>query len=73
MLHWVGIDVHDPSPACLAAHALPFEEGFTLALEPALYFGVGFPDERYRGIAVRLEVSVVVTSRGARKLGEPVR
>lgn len=73
VLHWVGIDVHDPSPACLAAHTLPFEAGFTLALEPALYFGVDFPDKRYRGVAVRLEVSVVVTDRGARELGESDR
>lgn len=69
VLHWVGIDVHDPSPTCLTAHALPFEQGFTLALEPALYFGVEFADPRYRGVAVRLEVTVVVTDRGVRELG----
>lgn len=69
VLHWVGIDVHDPSPACMAARKIPFEEGFTLALEPALYFGLEFPDKRYRGVAVRLEETVVVMASGARKLG----
>ena len=69
--HMLGLDVHD----CAAARSEVYRKGTLtagtcLTVEPGLYFQ---PDdltvpERYRGIGVRIEDDVLVTSTGRRNL-----
>jgi Xaa-Pro aminopeptidase len=71
--HMLGLDVHD----CLAARADTYldgvlAEGMVLTVEPGLYFqadDLTLPEE-LRGIGVRVEDDVVVTSTGCRNLSE---
>ncbi|MCC6954626.1 MAG: aminopeptidase P N-terminal domain-containing protein [Deltaproteobacteria bacterium] len=71
--HWLGLDSHDPSPfvsqkngSFLAGRLRPLEAGNVITIEPGLYFD---PKEtsvakEFRGIGIRLEDDVLVTSRG---------
>ncbi|MDQ6931065.1 MAG: M24 family metallopeptidase, partial [Candidatus Eremiobacteraeota bacterium] len=65
--HMLGLDVHD----CAAARAETYkfgtlEAGMVLTVEPGLYFQVNdlTVPERYRGIGVRIEDDVLITSAG---------
>jgi Xaa-Pro aminopeptidase len=71
--HMLGLDVHD----CAQARAETYkygklEAGMVLTVEPGLYFQ---PDDltvpaRYRGIGIRIEDDVLVTSNGHKNLSE---
>lgn len=73
--HMLGLDVHD----CARARQQDYKHGklkpgMVLTVEPGLYFQ---PDDltvpaRYRGIAVRIEDDVLVTSRGMKILSEAI-
>ena len=54
--HFVGLDVHDPSPL-----TTPLAEGMIITIEPGLYL----PDE---GFGVRIEDMLLITKDGARVL-----
>jgi len=64
--HWLGLDVHDVGAYRLDADTpRPLEAGMVLTVEPGLYI----PDaddipEAYRGMGIRIEDDVVVTSTG---------
>jgi Xaa-Pro aminopeptidase len=69
--HMLGIDVHD----CAKARAENYkygklEAGMVLTIEPGLYFQTDdlTVPERYRGIGVRIEDDIVITSGGYRNL-----
>jgi Xaa-Pro aminopeptidase len=71
--HWLGLDVHDTSPLYEKRQGIletawdkPLVPGNALTVEPGLYF---HPDDdrvpkKFRGIGIRLEDSLLVTSQG---------
>lgn len=73
--HMLGLDVHD----CAKARAENYKygqlkPGMVLTVEPGLYFqrdDLTVP-AKYRGIGVRIEDDVLVTSRGCRVLSEAI-
>jgi Xaa-Pro aminopeptidase len=62
--HLVGLDVHDPWPSDAAGRLL--RENMVLALEPHLYLGASDATvaPAYRGICVRIEDDLLITSAG---------
>lgn len=71
--HMLGIDVHDCAQARKENyHEGVLEEGMVLTVEPGLYIQADdllFPAE-YRGIGVRIEDDVLVTTSGAQVLSQ---
>ncbi|MBD3810159.1 MAG: aminopeptidase P N-terminal domain-containing protein, partial [Sulfuricurvum sp.] len=69
--HWMGLDVHDPCPYVdEAGESLAFEAGMVMTIEPGLYFRADDESvpERYRGIGIRIEDNILVTSKGYENL-----
>jgi Xaa-Pro aminopeptidase len=73
--HHLGIDVHDCAQARKEMYSdAPLREGMVLTVEPGLYIQ---PDDElfapeYRGIGIRIEDDVLVTSVGYRNLSENI-
>ena len=70
--HMLGIDVHDCANARNESYWGDLAEGYVLTVEPGLYFQANdltVPEE-YRGIGVRIEDDILVTSTGAKNLSE---
>ena len=70
IVHWIGLDVHDPHPetdhpSLLATTLRP---GMCMALEPAYYFPAEGPlaprTEAMRGLCIRVEASLAVQAEG---------
>ena len=64
--HWLGLDVHDVGAYMQAGKARPLEPGMVITVEPGLYVALdaeAAPPE-LRGIGVRIEDDIVVTSEG---------
>lgn len=63
--HWLGLDVHDVGEYRLQGEPRPLEPGMVLTVEPGLYIP---PDEdiapEFRGIGIRIEDDVAVTTEG---------
>src|SRR5262249_25139688 len=62
--HWLGMDVHDVGAYYDAGTPRPLEPGMVLTVEPGIYIA---PDDEkvppeWRGIGVRIEDDVLVTS-----------
>ncbi len=69
--HWMGIDVHDPSPYVdEKGDELLFQAGMVLTIEPGIYIREddGEVPERYRGIGIRIEDDILVTEAGCENL-----
>jgi Xaa-Pro aminopeptidase len=73
--HHLGIDVHDCAQARKEMYSdAPLREGMVLTVEPGLYIQ---PDDElfapeYRGIGIRIEDDVLVTSNGYKNLSENI-
>ncbi len=65
--HWLGMDVHDVGDYKQGEDWVPLRPGCVLTIEPGLYIAKDRTDvpEKYRGIGVRIEDDVLVTT------GEP--
>jgi Xaa-Pro aminopeptidase len=64
--HWLGLDVHDVGVYREGGESVPLEAGMVLTVEPGIYVPPDAADvpERFRGIGIRLEDSVLVTATG---------
>jgi len=72
--HWLGMDVHDVGAYEIDRQPRPLEPGMILTVEPGLYFSpstAGTPAE-YKGIGVRIEDDVLVTTEGCEVLSHRV-
>jgi Xaa-Pro aminopeptidase len=72
--HWLGMDVHDAGPYKVADEWRRLEPGMVLTIEPGIYVAEDTEgvDLRYRGIGVRIEDDVLVTTGGAEVLSARV-
>lgn len=64
--HYLGLDVHDTPTSSKSS---PLSEGMILTIEPGIYvpYDRDFP-EKYRGIGIRVEDNVLLTTEGAEVL-----
>lgn len=61
--HWMGMDVHDPSPHVDdRGNAIRLSSGMCFTVEPGLYFRDRELFKEYYGIGVRIEDDVIVTA-----------
>lgn len=69
--HWMGLDVHDPCPYVDdAGESLSFIEGMVMTIEPGIYIRADDEsvEEKYRGIGIRIEDDILITSEGCENL-----
>jgi Xaa-Pro aminopeptidase len=63
--HHIGLDVHDPGTYA------PFQANSVITIEPGIYIPEGSNcDEKYWGIAVRIEDDILITENGPVNLSE---
>lgn len=63
--HYIGLDVHD------AGLYQKFEPNMVITVEPGIYIPEGSPcDEKWHGIAVRIEDDILITENGPVNLSE---
>lgn len=64
--HWLGMDVHDVGKYKIGEESRVLEPGMVLTVEPGLYIAEDAEgvDARYRGIGIRIEDDVLVTTEG---------
>lgn len=73
--HWMGLDVHDTCPyKDENGKEVLFEAGMVLTVEPAIYLPADDLDipEEYRGIGIRTEDDILVTSKGFENLSSEI-
>jgi len=67
--HWLGLDVHDVGSYRRADEPRPLEPGMVFTVEPGLYVAADAEvDPRFRGIGVRIEDDVLITTDGHENL-----
>lgn len=69
--HYLGLDVHD-SPE--VTKLLKLEAGSVITIEPGIYINASNKSvpEKYRGIGIRIEDDVVITSTGCEVLSKSI-
>ncbi|GMR14989.1 MAG: aminopeptidase P N-terminal domain-containing protein [Gammaproteobacteria bacterium] len=65
--HWLGLDVHDVGEYEIDGHSRVLEPGMVLTVEPGIYIPVSATaiDEVWRGMGIRVEDNVAVTTDAA--------
>jgi Xaa-Pro aminopeptidase len=68
--HWLGLDVHDVGEYTIDGHSRELEPGMVMTIEPGIYIGPeeGSVDECWRGIGIRIEDNIAITSDDPRVL-----
>ena len=68
--HWLGLDVHDVGDYRVAGTWRLLEPGMVMTVEPGIYIAPQNKNvaKKWRGIGVRIEDNVVVTSSGCEVL-----
>ncbi len=73
--HWMGLDVHDSSPYRYDDNKeIPFLKGMVLTIEPGIYIDKDDKNvpAKYRGIGIRIEDNILVTSNGHKNLSKKI-
>ena len=72
--HWLGLDVHDVGTYRVDGEPRPLEPGMVLTVEPGLYVAEGAEaaDARFRGIGVRIEDDIAITTDGHENLTDAI-
>ena len=72
--HWLGLDVHDVGAYAIDGKWREYEAGMVVTVEPGLYIAPddASVDEKWRGIGIRIEDDVLVTTAGPRVLTSAV-
>lgn len=75
--HWLGLDVHDVGDYKMkdGRQTRAFEPGMVMTIEPGLYIPSDdlSVDEKWRGIAIRIEDNILVTESGYENLTTVVK
>jgi len=69
--HWMGLDVHDEAPyKDDEGNEIPLKAGMVLTIEPGIYLDESDKSipKKYRGIGIRIEDDILVTSTGYENL-----
>ncbi|WP_392566516.1 Xaa-Pro aminopeptidase [Utexia brackfieldae] len=71
--HWLGLDVHDVGNGPIPSRERVLEPGMVLTVEPGLYIDkeANVPSQ-YRGIGIRIEDNILITSQGNQILTQDV-
>lgn len=73
--HWMGLDVHDPCPYVDDdGESLCFAPGMVMTIEPGIYIRADdvTVEEKYRGIGIRIEDDILITSAGCENLSAAI-
>tara|TARA_B100001248_G_scaffold262716_1_gene261408 strand:+ start:4049 stop:5365 length:1317 start_codon:yes stop_codon:yes gene_type:complete len=72
--HWLGLDVHDVGAYLVDGESRPLEENMYFTVEPGLYVPQddSTAPEQFRGMGVRIEDNILITSDGYKNLTETV-
>jgi Xaa-Pro aminopeptidase len=64
--HWLGMDVHDVGRYRDGEDSVPLRPGMCFTVEPGIYIAPDNEDvpEQYRGIGIRIEDDILITSDG---------
>jgi len=73
--HWMGLDVHDEAPyKDKKGKEIPLRKGMVLTIEPGIYIDKDDTTvpKKYRGIGIRIEDNILVTSSGCKNLSKKI-
>ena len=72
--HWLGMDVHDVGPYVEGTDSIIVETGMMLTIEPGVYIDAEDDSvpERYRGIGIRIEDDILITTDGHENLSKDI-
>ena len=72
--HWLGLDVHDVGSYGESGQSMALAPGMLLTIEPGLYIAEDDEEapERFRGMGIRIEDDILVTSEGPVNLTEAI-
>ena len=67
--HWMGLDVHDDCPYAVDGKEILFQENMVMTIEPGVYVNdTANVDDRWKGIGIRIENDILITSDGYENL-----
>lgn len=67
--HWMGLDVHDDCPYAIDGKEILFQDNMVMTIEPGVYVNdTANVDDRWKGIGIRIENDILITSDGYENL-----